>query len=89
MRYLQGTKDNMFTYKRSNHLKVRGYSDADYGGCPDDYKSTSSYAFMLAGGAVSWKSIELTLIATSTMEAEYVACYGAMSQGIWLKNFIA
>ena len=39
-------------------------------------KSTSSYIFMNAKGAVSWKSVKQTLT-TSTMEAEYVAGYKA------------
>ena len=89
MRYLQGTRDYLLTFKRSDHLEVIGYSDSDYGGCPDDYKSTSGYVFMLAGGAISWKSVKQTLTATSTMEAEYVACFEATRQAIWLRNFIS
>ena len=53
MRYLQGTKDYMLTYRRSNHIELTGYSDSDYGGCPDDFKSTSGCIFMLVEGAVS------------------------------------
>ena len=30
LRYLQGTKECMLTYKRSNHLKMIGYSDLDF-----------------------------------------------------------
>ena len=30
MRYLQGTKDYMLTYKRSGQLEVTGYSDSDF-----------------------------------------------------------
>ena len=41
---------------------------------------------MMAGGAVSWKSVKQTLTATSTMEAEYVACYEATCQAMWLKK---
>ena len=70
MRYLQGTKDYLLTFKRSDHLEVIGYSDSDYGGYPNDHKSTSGYVFMLAGGAISWKSVKQTLTATSTMEAD-------------------
>ena len=88
MRYLQGTKDYMLTYRRSDRLELTGYSDSDYGGCPDDFKSTSGCIFMLAEGAVSWKSVKQTLTATSTMEAEYIVCYEATRQAIWLKNFI-
>ena len=43
---------------------------------------------MLAGGAVSWKIVKQTLIASSTMEAEFIACYEASNHGIWLRNFI-
>jgi len=53
MRYLQGTKDYMLTFRRSDCLELTGYSDSDYGGCPDDFKSTSGCIFMLAEGAVS------------------------------------
>ncbi|CAN7041184.1 unnamed protein product [Brassica oleracea var. botrytis] len=33
LRYLQGTKENMLTYRRSDQLEVIGYSDSDYAGC--------------------------------------------------------
>jgi len=52
MRYLQGTKDYMLSYRRLDCLKVKGYY-SDYGGCPDDLKSTSGCIFLLAEGVVS------------------------------------
>ncbi|XP_039052587.1 secreted RxLR effector protein 161-like [Hibiscus syriacus] len=55
LRYLQGTKDHMLTYRTSN-LEVVGYSDSDYVGCSDTRKSTFDYMFLLADRAVSWKS---------------------------------
>ena len=88
MRYLQGTKDYMLMYRWTVNLEVIGYSDLDYAGCIDSRKSTSGYVFMLAGGAVSWRSAKQTLIATSTMEAEFVSCFEASSHGVWLKSFI-
>jgi len=87
LRYLKGTKDHMLTYKRSSHLEVIGYTDSDYAGCLDSRKSTFSYVFLLAGGAVSWKSGKKSVIATSTMEAEFVACFEATIQSLWLRNF--
>ena len=89
LRYLQRTKDFMLTYRRSELLEVVGYADADYAGCADDLKSTSGYVFMLAEGAISWKSVKQTLTASSTMQAEYVACYEATLQAVWLRNFIS
>ena len=41
---------------------------------------------MMVGRAVSWKSVKQTLTATSTMEAEYVTCYEATCQAMWLKK---
>ncbi|KAL0304637.1 UNVERIFIED_CONTAM: Retrovirus-related Pol polyprotein from transposon TNT 1-94 [Sesamum angustifolium] len=40
-------------------------------------------------GAVSWRSAKQTLIATSTMEVEFVSCFEATSHGVWLKSFIS
>ena len=89
LRYLQGTKDYRFTHKQSDYLEVVGYSDSDFAGCVDSSKSTSEYIFLLTGEAVSWRSIKQTIVASSTIEAEFIACYETTSQGLWLKNFIS
>jgi hypothetical protein len=65
------TKYYMFTYRKSYNLEVVGYSDADFAGCVDTKKSTSSYIFTLAGGAISWKSSKQTLTRSSTMQASF------------------
>ena len=77
MRYLQGMKNCMLTYRRSSDLTCIGYTNSDFAGCLDDKKSMTRYVFMLARGAISWKSVKQLLIATSTMEVEYVAFYEA------------
>lgn len=56
LRYLKRTKDYMLIYRHVSDLQLAGYSNADFAGCQDDKKSTIGYIFMLAGGAVSWKS---------------------------------
>ncbi|RVW84555.1 Retrovirus-related Pol polyprotein from transposon TNT 1-94 [Vitis vinifera] len=66
----------------------RGIFGFRFAGCLDSRRSTSGYIFMLAGGAVSWKSVKQTLVASSTMEAEFIACYEASNHGIWLRNFV-
>jgi hypothetical protein len=35
LRYIQGTKDHMLTYKRTENLEVVGYSNADFTGWVD------------------------------------------------------
>jgi transposase InsO family protein len=88
LRYLQRTKDYMLTYRSLANLEIIGYSDSDFAGCQDSMKSTSGYIYMLAGGAVSWKSAKQSLIASSTMAAEFIACYEASNHGVWLQNFV-
>ena len=58
LRHLQGTKDLMLTYRRTNTLEVVGFSDFDYAGCVDDKKSISGYILMMTEGVVSWKSVK-------------------------------
>lgn len=46
MRFLQGTKDYMLVYRKSENLEIIGYSDSDLAGCVDKRKSTFGYFFM-------------------------------------------
>ena len=48
----------MLTYRRTDTLEVVGFSDSNYAGYVVDKKSTSGYIFMMAKGAVSWKSVK-------------------------------
>ena len=88
MRYLQRTKDYMLTYRKSDKLKIIGYSDSNFTRYRDSMKSTSGYIYLLAGGAISWKSVKQSIVASSTMATEFVACYEASNHGIWLQNFV-
>ncbi|XP_042489962.1 uncharacterized protein LOC122069943 [Macadamia integrifolia] len=48
MRYLQGTKDYILTYRAIDQLEMIECSDSDYACCLDNRKSTSGYVFLLA-----------------------------------------
>jgi hypothetical protein len=69
-------------------LRLTSYSDADWANNKDERKSTSGYAFILGGGAVSWCSKKQSCIALSTMESEYVACSTAVQEVVWLRRFL-
>ncbi|CAL9015427.1 unnamed protein product [Prunus brigantina] len=88
LRYLKRTMDYKLVFKRSDSLKLEGFANADFAGCKDDLRSTSGYVFTFAGAAVSWRSIKQSLTVASTMLAEFLACYEATAQAMWLKNFI-
>ena len=76
----------MMTYRRSDSLHIVGYLDSNYAG--DDRKFTSGYVFTLARGAILWKSSKQTITTSSTMYAEFVACYETTGQVNWLNKFI-
>ena len=78
----------MLTYKKTENLELVGYVDADFVGCVDTKKSTSDYVFTLGNGAILWKSSKQSLKVASMMQAEFVACYEAVGQAVWLKGFI-
>jgi hypothetical protein len=88
LRYVQGTKRLMLTYRKSDFLHIEGYSDSDFMGDVDDRKSTLGYVFTLAGGAISRKSSKQTVTTSFTMYDEFVACYEATGQVNWLKKFM-
>uniref|UniRef100_A0A2N9EKF5 Integrase catalytic domain-containing protein n=1 Tax=Fagus sylvatica TaxID=28930 RepID=A0A2N9EKF5_FAGSY len=87
LRYLHGTIDHALCY-HGRDLRLIGYNDADWASDKDERKSTSGYAFILRGGAVSWCSKKQSCIALSTMESEYVACLAAIQEAIWLRRFL-
>ena len=49
-------------------------------------KSTSSYIYLLARRAISWKSAKKVLIESFTMTTKYIACYEVSNHANWLKN---
>ena len=69
-------------------MEITGSSDLDFEGCQNSLKATSGSIYTLAGGAISWRSVKQTLTTSSTMAAEFVACYEASNHRIWLRNFV-
>lgn len=91
MRYLIGTAHYVLKLasNRSKRLILPGYSDADWAGDTSDRKSTSGYVFLVGDAVVSWASRKQGCVATSTMEAEYVALLEAASEAVWLRGLLS
>jgi hypothetical protein len=85
--YLRGTPEVGIRYT-GDDLKVYAYSDADWAGDLDSRKSTTGYVVYAAGGPIAWQSKLQTTIAVSTMEAEYMAAFGAIQELIWTKGVL-
>ena len=92
LRYLRGTADRRITYTgtgvMSSQPELVGYCDADWGGGPG-CRSITGYAFLMAGGVISWQSKKQRTVALSTVEAEYMATTQATKEAIWWRSFFA
>jgi hypothetical protein len=62
------------------HLTI--YTDADWAGCPDTWRSTSSYAIFIGDNLVSWSSKRKNVVSPSSAEVEYHAI------AFWLRQLL-
>lgn len=86
LRYLKGTADRKITYGTTKNLDIFVFADANWGGDPDDRKSTSGYVCYVGGGPVSWTSRKQHTVALSTLEAEYMSMSDAGREAIARKQ---
>jgi hypothetical protein len=89
LRYLAGTESDGLNYGQHGESSVTGYTDADMGGDKDSRRSTTGYAYILYGGAISWSSKRQSSVALSTVEAEYMAAAAAVKEALWLRVLLA
>ena len=82
LRYIKGTINLGLLYTKNESKQCIGFSDSDWGGDPDDHKSTSGYLFEIGGTAVSWRSKKQNCVALSTAEAEYMALAATAQEAI-------
>ncbi|GJT33044.1 retrovirus-related pol polyprotein from transposon TNT 1-94 [Tanacetum coccineum] len=84
-RYLRGTVNMGLWYTKDSGFELTRFSDADYGGCKDTFKSTSGGTQFLGEKLVSWLSKKQDCMALSTAEAEYVSLSACCAQVIWMR----
>nr|GEW00245.1 uncharacterized mitochondrial protein AtMg00810-like [Tanacetum cinerariifolium] len=72
-RYLRGTVNTSLCYMKGSGFELTGFSDADYAGCKDTFKSTSHRAQFLGEKLVTWSLKKQDCTTMSTTEAEYVS----------------
>eukprot|EP00253_Pinus_taeda_P010947 PITA_10947 len=54
LRYLRGTSQFGLWYRRTEGVKLQGFTDAEWAGSPSDRKSTSRGIFGIGSATVSW-----------------------------------
>nr|GEX94943.1 hypothetical protein [Tanacetum cinerariifolium] len=73
-------------YTKDSGFELTGFSDADYVGCKDTFKSTSGGAQFLGKNLVSWSSKKQDCMVLSNVEAEYVSLSAYCAQVLWMRT---
>nr|GEV63797.1 copia protein [Tanacetum cinerariifolium] len=84
--YLRGTINTGHWYTKDSGVELTGFSDADYVGCKDTFKSTSGGAQFLGKKLVSWSSKKQDCTTLSTAKAEYVSLSACCAQVLWMRT---
>ena len=92
LRYLKGTVNLALKYQKSEKSEkgsLIGYSDADWGGDFDSrHTPTTGNLFLMAGSPISWLSKKQTVLALSTLEAEYITLCLATQEAVWIRKLL-
>ena len=90
LRYLKGTADYHLVLGRQweGYFDLVGWSNSNWAQDTNDCKSTSSFIFNVAGSSIAWSSKKQATVATSSVEAEYVASANATKEAVWLHTLL-
>nr|GEZ95260.1 uncharacterized mitochondrial protein AtMg00810-like [Tanacetum cinerariifolium] len=86
--YLRGTVNTGLWYTKDSGFELTRFSDVDYAGCKDTFKSTSGGAQFLGEKLVSWSSKKQDCTALSTAEAKYVSLSSCCAQVLWMRTLV-
>jgi hypothetical protein len=89
LRYLKGNPGTGLFFPRNTSLQLLGFSDADWGGCPDSRRSITGYCFFIGQSLICWKSKKQLTVSKSSFEAEYRALASATCELQWLSYLLA
>ncbi|GKC39251.1 retrovirus-related pol polyprotein from transposon TNT 1-94 [Tanacetum coccineum] len=85
-KYLRRAVNRGLWYPKDSSIALTAYADADHMGCQDTRRSTSGSMQFLGDRLVSWSSKRKKSVATSSIEAEYIALFGCCAQVLWMRS---
>jgi hypothetical protein len=84
------------SYVHNSHISVVGFTDSDWAGNLTTRKSIGGCVFglgyiddnneLVTSGLIHWQAKSQSVVALSTLEAEYIACSHATRESLWLKR---
>jgi hypothetical protein len=95
LRYLKSTANLKIHYdvatSNDESSTVTGFTDSDWAGNLTTRKSVGGCVFSIGtcSGPIHWHSKSQSVVALSTLEAEYIACSNATREALWLQRLEA
>lgn len=86
MRYLIGTKDLGFHFRKTDATEIIGYANSGFKTNETTEKFQTWYIFLKNGAPILWKPIKQTVTTTSTNHAELLALHEASREVVWLRT---
>ncbi|RVW21619.1 putative mitochondrial protein [Vitis vinifera] len=73
-------------FSKHSTLDLQCFTDSDWGGCPDESRSTNGYAIYLGKNLISWTSKKQPTIARFPTESDYRALANSTVEIMWLRS---
>ena len=89
LRYIRGIVQFKIHYSIGATPLLAGFTDSDWAGDLDDQKSTAGYVFTLGSRPINWYCKKKSVLALSSVEAEYRATIQASKEAMWLRQILS
>jgi hypothetical protein len=86
--YLNKNRDVGLLFKRETDSELVAWSDSDYAGDPNDYKSTSGIVVFIGCIIICWYCSKQSTTAQSSTDAEAISMNFATKEVVWIRGFL-
>ena len=88
LQYLKRALGEELFFKKNLNREIMIYTDANWVGSPIDSRSTFGYCSYVGAIVVTWRSKKQTIVARSSIEAEFRALANGICEGMWIKRLL-
>lgn len=78
----------LHAYTNAEFNSMSAFSDADWAGCPDDYRSTGGFAIYLSHNLISCSSRKQKIVSRSSTKSEYKALADTVAKVTWIETLL-